>query len=156
MVLAGEKIHASDIPARVAALLRQTVAQAVPTGTFTDITLDAEDNDDEAGHSLVTNTARYTAVAGGLYLVCGIGALVADASSVRAVRLAVNGSAVAASQVTAQGSGSFAACLSVSRLVPLAAADYVTLQILHNKGSNLNTSVSAEAASQLSVMLVNA
>lgn len=144
------------ISGRPLALLRQTAAQAITTATYTSVLFDTEDLDRDAGHSTVTNTSRYTAQTAGWYWVAGIGTLVADASAVRNIRLAVNGTTLPASQVTALGTASTAFGGAVARLVSLSVNDYVELQVQHNKGSNLNTSVVAEAASQMSVMWAGA
>lgn len=155
MVAAGDIVRASDIPTRVVALMRQTVAQAVPTGVYTSVTLDVDDVDDESAHSTSVNTSRYTAVSAGWYWVAACGAMVADAAAIRGVRLAVNGTVVPAGFATSFGSTAFNSATCVSRLVQLSAGDYLEVQVIHNKGSNLNTSVASEA-SQLSIWLANA
>lgn len=140
------------VSARPLALLRQTSAQAIGTGAFTSITFDAEDLDRDSGHSTVSNTSRYTAQTAGWYWVAAMVAMVADTAVIRAARLAVNGTALSASQITVTGSSSFNAGLEIVRLVSLSVNDYVEVQVFHNKGSNLSTAVTAEAASQMSVM----
>jgi hypothetical protein len=155
VVAAGDTVRASDIPTRVVALMRQTVAQAIPTATYTSVTFDVDDVDDESAHSTSVNTSRYTAVSAGWYWVAATGSLVADAAATRGVRLAVNGTAVQAGFATALGSTAFNSAVCVARLVQLSAGDYLEVQVIHNKGSNLNTSVTNEA-SQLSIWLANA
>jgi hypothetical protein len=155
VVAAGDIVRASDIPTRVVALMRQTVAQAIPTATYTSVTFDVDDLDDESGHSTSVNTSRYTFVSPGAYFVGACGAMVADAASVRGARLAVNGSALTAGYATGPGSSALNSALCVTRLVQASAGDYLEVQVIHNKGSNLNTSVASEA-SQLSIWLANA
>jgi hypothetical protein len=149
---AGDVVRASDRDEPVRALLRQTSAQAVTTATFTSITMDVEDLDDDGGHSTSSNTSRYTAVRAGWFLVTFLGAFVTDAASIKAFRLAVNGTALPASQVSNTAGAVVSATGCITRLVSLGVADYVEGQAFHNKGSNLNTSVATEAASQLTVV----
>jgi len=155
VVAAGDIVRASDVPTRVVALMRQTVAQAITTATYTSVTFDVDDVDDESAHSTSVNTSRYTAVSTGWYFVGACGAMTADAASVRGVRLTVNGSALTAGYATGPGSSALNSALCLARLVQLSAGDYLEVQVIHNKGSNLNTSVTNEA-SQLSIWLANA
>lgn len=84
--------------------VRQTVAQSLPTATWTSILFDVEDYDTDpsgaGGHSTSVNTSRFTAVYAGWYLVSGGVTFGSNSSGFRATRWAVNGSAVNASQST--------------------------------------------------------
>jgi hypothetical protein len=156
MALAGQVVRASDL-LRPRAKLRQTVAQAITTATWTAVLLDTEDVDEDNGHDTVSNTSRYVFTRTGWFWVAANAALVADAAAIQAMRLIVNsvdpGGIVPGSQVSRGGTASVAFAHSTSGLVQAAATtDYVELQVFHNKGSNLNTSVAGSAASQMSIL----
>jgi hypothetical protein len=124
------------------ALLRQTVAQSVPTGAFTALTMDTEDLDRDGGHSTTTNTSRYTAQTAGYYLCSGLVGWSSSATGRRATRWQVNGSATNASDAI------FAAVIaSAINVVPptkpifLNVGDYLEMAAFQDSGGALLTAV---------------
>jgi hypothetical protein len=138
--------------------LRQTVAQSITTGTWTDITFDTEDVDSDGGHSTVTNTARYMATTAGWYLVSGAIDWAANASVVRrGARWAVNGTVINGSENVGPGSAS-QVCTAVARTIKVflnGTTDYVTLQGFQDTGSSLNTAVAVGQQPTMSVLWVS-
>lgn len=140
-------------PPRV--LLRQTSAQSIPLSTWTSVTFDTEDFDNDNGHSTVSNTSRFTAVTAGWYTVGGSVAFTLAGTGQRAgTRWAVNGTALNASgimlpQVVAVGSSY--AVPAQTRDVQLAVGDYLELQAFHTNSAAtaVNTFVTAEQQSCL-------
>lgn len=121
---------------------RQTVAQTITTGTFTAITLGAEDVDNYNGHSTSSNTSRYVCQLTGWYAMSGKTAWSGSATGRRGSDWRVNGSIVGGSQViVAASSGSTIQVPAASMDVFLNAGDYVELFGFHEHGSNLNTDV---------------
>lgn len=120
-----------------------TVAQSLVDQAWTPMLLDAEQFDNYGGHSITTNTSRYTAPLSGIYLVTGVAAFASNTTNNRAVRLAVNGVAYAGTFVkTLAASGASSSAVSTTALVMLGAGDYVEVMGYQNSGAPLNTSVS--------------
>lgn len=140
---------------RPIALLRQTVAQSIPNGAFTSLTFTTEDTDTAGGHDTAVNPSRYTAQTTGMYVVLGSYVSGFNNTGGRAARLAVNGAALNGSQVSVQAAtASIATGIEVGRLVSLTTGDYVEIQGFQASTVALNTSVTAEAQSQMSVYLL--
>lgn len=155
---AGDVVRASDRDTPIRALLRQTSAQTITTGTWTSITMDTEDVDDDAAHSTSSNTSRYTFARTGWFLVAWLVTFANNNTGARGARLAVNGSALAASQYLAQTPATTAnPGIGGARLVQCTTVgDYVEVQGFHQVGANLNTQASADGASNMSVVFIGA
>lgn len=137
------------------ARLRQTSAQLVANSTFTTITFDVEDYDNYDGHSITLNTGRYTAQIAGYYHICGKIAWVANATGRRASVIQVNGVDLTGSQIalpaTAANDGQFPI---LSTDVLLSVNDYVQVQGFQESGGNLNTGVTGNQGSMMTVRWV--
>lgn len=144
-VLSGQKIladHVAALQAPPIAELRQTGAQTLTTGVWTSLTFDAEVVDSAGGHSTSSNTSRYTAVIAGYYLLSGGAGFASNATGLRGVRWAKNGSSIDSSGTTEPtGSGNNMAYPARGILVQLSVGDYVELQAVQTTGGNLGTSV---------------
>lgn len=132
--------------------LRQTSAQTIGTGAFVAITFDAEDADNFNGHSLITNTARYTCMRAGIYQFSGKIGWAANATGRRASRWSKNGTDVNGSQVaiiatSASDVGHPAAAIQIT----MAVGDYIELLGFQESGGNLATVVSGAQQPFLSV-----
>jgi hypothetical protein len=140
---------------RPMAQMRQTVAQTLTTAVFGSITFTTEDLDRDGGHDTVTNTSRYTAQTAGWYLVAGSVGFAGNNTGRRGCRLAVNGTALNGS-LTIVASAGVGTCQipAVTRIVTLSANDYVEVQGIQESGGNLNTAVTAENQSTLTVVWV--
>lgn len=139
-----------------AAVLRQSVAQSLTSGAYTALTFTTEDLDDDpdggGAHSNSSNTSRYTAVYAGWYWCSGGASFVASAAGQRAVRYAVNGTAVSGSETFMDANAAFTTELAArAMLVFLNAGDYVELQAMQSSGGALNTEVTAATQSMFSV-----
>lgn len=133
------------------AALRQTTLQAVANTTWTALTFTTEDIDVASGHSVVTNTSRYTAVQTGWFRCDATAAFAANATGGRAVRFAVNGTAVNASQGDLASPGVLSASVSTWAVVYMTAGQYVEAFCWQNSGGSLDTIVSGSAASRMTV-----
>jgi hypothetical protein len=137
-----------------AALLRQTSGQSIPNNVGTAVTFDAEDLDSDNGHSTVTNTSRYTAQTAGWLWVAG---LVAHGSSTagdnRGCFWAVNGVTLNASNVAIPPRGGTGATTipAITRLIQVAAGDFVELMAIHNAGAALSTLAAGQNQCSMSV-----
>lgn len=123
-----------------AAVLRNSAAQSLTTATWTPLTWDTEDLDSDNAHSTVTNTARYTAVTAGWYLVTGNVEFVANATGIRQARI-TDGTTVFGGQNAVSASAGGTTTLSVSAMVFLAAAAFVQFEAYQTSGGALNTMV---------------
>jgi hypothetical protein len=130
---------------RPIAVLRQSVAQSIPTGVLTPILMDSEDLDTANGHSTTTNTARYTCPTGEAGWYRGIGQYVAAANATgsRVGVLVVNGSTRKGQQGPLPGDTSLETAVQVSAVFFLNAGDYVEMCGYHNRGSALSTTLTA-------------
>lgn len=139
-----------------AAELRQTVAQSIANATWTSITFDVEDLDNDptgaGGHSTSVNTSRYTAVYAGWYLLGGGCSFIVNATGQRGVAWAVNGTLVNASRSFFDASAAVGMDIAARvKRVFLNVGDYVELQCWQNSTGLLNTAVAAESASSMSI-----
>lgn len=141
------------------AILRQTVAQSIPNGlgTWTDVTFDTEDTDNDNGHSTVTNTARYTAQTPGTFAFGPNLAWSNGTTGGRLGRLALNGTAVNGTnaEVTNAFSAAFGMPVALTLIPMNGTTDYVTLQASQNSGAALNTAVTADTMSRMNVWRVS-
>jgi len=122
-----------------------TVAQSILDNTWVSLNLDTEQFDNYGGHSTSTNTSRYTCQVAGIYQVTGIASYASNGTGNRAVRLTLNGNAVAGSFVKVPAAiPSASAAVHTSALVALAVGDYIEVQANQNSGTaspGLSTSV---------------
>lgn len=131
------------------AKLRQTVAQTLTTGVNTAITFTTEsvdsDVDGVGGHDNASNTSRYTARYAGWYGVAGGVSFIGNATGIRLVRFAVNGTADDASDslLINAGAGNTQRQPSRTTMVYLNEGDYVELYATQTSGGNLNTVATA-------------
>lgn len=117
-------------------------AQSIPNTTWTTITFNGDRYDTEDLHSTVSNTSRLTAPTGkgGMYLVWFGGQMGDTIGSIQA-RFRNNGSGA---YYAIQGTGTAgdtdpsSRYISMAAMVPLAAGDYVEVQIYHDHGSASN------------------
>lgn len=142
---------------RPIAILRQTAAQSIPNATATDITFDAEDIDRDGGHSLTTNTARYTAATAGWYWVQGAVSWAANTTGNRTASINKNGTSL--NYAANRNASALLANIftqPVAGLVYLnGTTDYITLSGTQSSGAALNTATTAGYQSYLSVVWVS-
>lgn len=138
------------------AVLLQSVAQSLTSATFTSLTLDVETVDSAGGHDTVTNTSRYTAVYPGWYEVGGGTGYAANVTGRRGARWAVNGTAINGSGVLIPTNSSGTTQVPARTIqVYLNVGDYVELQGYQDSGGALNTAVSTDQQSCMSIRWVS-
>lgn len=138
------------------ARLRQTSAQSLTNGAPTAITMDTHDEDSVNGHSTSSNTSRYTAVYAGWYRVSGGVSYAVNSTGVRAAYWYVNGSVINGSEAMGPSSTAvFHSTSARSTLVYLNVGDYVELYGYQTSGAGLNTAVSGQSSSSMSVEWVS-
>jgi hypothetical protein len=131
---------------------RATVAQSIPTAAWTPLLFDANDKDTDSGHSLVTNTSRYTSATPGWYEIVGTVAYVTNATGTRGVRLWRNGTtAVQGRAQIVPAINVDTACVQVTGMLYLAVNEYVEIQTWQTSGGPLNTATLADLASYMHV-----
>lgn len=157
-IIKAEHVVASNDPTVVAApvpyvRVTNSVAQSIPTTTYTPITFNTEIWDTDNTHSTVTNTSRLTANTAGLYDIDANIYFDVNATGARAVILRVNGTTfIAFNQVQATATASYATLLSASTKYRLEVGDYVEVLAFQNSGVSLN-SLSANAHSPILTMV---
>ncbi len=160
---AGQRVLASQLQqlttaARFAqnpplAVLYQTVAQTLTTGTPAPVTYDSEQVDSVGGHSTVTNTSRYTAQYTGYYFVHLNNLFVSNATGGRLAQVYKNGTALTTSFTVIPAAPTFYAAMGIesSTWVQLNVGDYVEGFASQNSGGDLDTYVAAGAGSSMEV-----
>jgi hypothetical protein len=129
----------------------QATVQSVPNGTTASLSIDTSTFDSDGGHSNTTNNSRYTGTVPGTYLILGFAAYAANATGVRSVRVAKNGTSVPGTQTTLPTSSTIwaAGCWAVVALN--GSTDYVEITSSQTSGGALNTYNGSDAASAMAV-----
>lgn len=125
---------------RPIAVLRQTVAQSIPSNANQALLFDSEFIDTANGHSTTTNTSRWTCPAGeaGWYWVKGQYAAASNSTGDRMCQLITNSTTVFA-KASSVALGSHPTYLNCSDLIYLAVGDFVETSVYQNSGGSLNT-----------------
>lgn len=127
--------------------LTQSVAQSLPTGTATAILMDTEGLDTDGGHSLSTNTSRYTCQVAGWYLVSAVIPFSTNGTGLRNGYLAVNGTRVPGTTAACLASTTDVVVVTVpASLTHLNVGDYVEVLATQASGGALNTFIEAGGA----------
>jgi hypothetical protein len=123
-------------------VFRNSAVQSIPNATSTVITFDTEDIDSDSGHSLVTNTGRYTAQTPGWYLITAYGLFAVSANALACqIEIRVNGAGVtlATSQHISTGTGNVSTHLSTSTHYFLnGTTDFVEIAMFQNTTAAIN------------------
>lgn len=127
------------------AILGQATAQSVGSGgSAVAVTYDTESLDSYGGHSVTSNTSRYTGQVAGYYFVVGAVSYATNATGNRLAELHKNGSTFGAQQVFQSPTTSNGATVQVSGIVQLnGSTDYVETYTYQTSGSTLSTSTSS-------------
>jgi hypothetical protein len=141
---------------RPMAVLRRTTAQTIANDTWTAVSWNAEEVDDDpdgiGGHSTSSNPARYTARYPGWYLCAGSCVWENNSSGRRQARWARNGSAIVSSEV-ALAAEARSSSVWPTRLIYLDEGDYLEAQVNQSSGGSLDlTAISTTALPQISVV----
>lgn len=118
-----------------------SVFQTVATGSsFTILTADSENFDNDGMHSTVSNTSRITIQTAGRYRFQAVVSFDANTSGgLRGFRFVVNGTAQTntGASLPPVSSGGFATVINASYPFTLVAGDYVEVEARQNSGGNL-------------------
>lgn len=122
---------------------RQTVAQSIANATEVAVLFDVEDVDNDNGHSVSTNTSRYTAQTAGRWQLSGAMSYVANATGFRNCDWLVNGGQITSLNYNNLTAGS--SCRIAGRTMTkfLNVGDYVEMGTFQTSGAALNTAVTA-------------
>jgi hypothetical protein len=132
---------------------RQTVVQAIPDATYTGVTFTTEDFDTANGHDTATNPERYTFPRTSYYLLSGSTAYANSATNQRGNRWNVNGTAVNGSATLVPSvTGNVCVIDAVTLIVAGIAGQYCKLEAYQNAGAPLNTFVTSENSSSITVV----
>lgn len=118
--------------------IKESTAQSVATATWTALTSNEENFDNDSMHSTSSLTSRITIQTAGRYLVFATIEHAANtAGQLRACRFLVNGTTAYDGLNSARvNSGTFRTLVSVTRALTFAASDYVEVQAFHDVGAN--------------------
>lgn len=148
--LAGENLTASALNAVTDPPLLfayQIVTQSLLNSTWTAVTMTAEVVDTISGHSLVTNTSRYTPNVSGTYEVYGQVAFAINATGDRGAQFRKNGAVTDGLQygaARAMSGGNFAGIAVTSGMVNLnGSTDYIEVYAFQDSGGTISTSYGA-------------
>lgn len=130
--------------------LRQSSTQSIATGTEVPVTFNVEDVDSAGGHSLVSQTSRYTYVYPGWMVWGGAVGYPTNSTNRRFAWWLKNGSALTASElsITGSGAGNMTVAARQKRIFGNV-GDYVELAAFQDSGSSLSTQVSTTAQSSM-------
>lgn len=132
---------------------RQTVAQSLADNTFAGITFTTEEVDTANGHDTSSNTDRYVFPRTSYYLLAGNVAFDLNATNQRGCRWNINGTALNGSgTLLAAVSGNITVVPAVVVVVQGTAGQYCKLEGYQNRGGALNTFVTAENSSSMTVI----
>lgn len=132
---------------------RQTVAQSLTSGTGAAITFDAEDFDNDNGHSTVSNTSRYTPQTPGRFQHSGGVGFASSASGSRWAYWCLNGTPLFGASQSIPGNIARIATPTLTSVVN-GSSDFLELFALQNTGGALNTDVNTGALGYQSRMSV--
>ncbi len=122
---------------------QDTTGTSVPDSAFTSVTFNKESFDSDSMHSTASLTSRLVCVTAGTYTLKGGVAFVGNATGVRTVRWALNGTLVGPSMRLLTCTATAATIPAPEWDIALVATDYVELQAFQTSGGALLTSVTA-------------
>lgn len=120
--------------------MRQSVAQAIPTGSFTAMAW--ANRADVVTHGVTATNTGLQVLVPGIYSITASPALAANATGNRHSQITVNGT-VAAQGASVGSLSTQIARLNVSTILKLAINDVVNVTVYQNSGANLNTDTGA-------------
>lgn len=157
-VAAGAIIPASAltfIDSKPVAVMQQTVTQSVANGAWAVMTFDSEITDSHNGHSVSSNTSRYTCQVAGWYRVTARAAFAVNATGSRGARIHKNGPFIQGA-ANLCGAGTLNGIVEVSHIVQLLVGDYVEAAAGQNSGGALSTAFANEAGCMMYVEWIRA
>lgn len=148
--------HRGGTTGTVSACVYHNAAQSVASGAFTTLAFNSERSDPEAFHDPATNNSRVTVPAGhgGTYLLTANVDIASGAGSLRLIRFLLNGVTEIAVDNKAPVGGGNTTRMTLSRTYPLAAGDYVEVQVYQDSGGALNVSASGNYSPEFAIAKV--
>jgi hypothetical protein len=138
------------------ASLRQAVTQSIANSTFTAITLDTSDVDTDNGHSVVTNTSRYTPQTAGYAQYSGGVAWSVNTTGGRGTYWAQNGSLLISEAMMATVSAlNVGTVARTKQIFSNGSTDYVEMQAYQTSGGALSTVATSSAECAMEVRWVH-
>jgi len=127
--------------------VHNSAAQSINTATFTALTFDTEDWDDDAYHDTGANTSRITIRVPGRYAIgCNVG-FAANATGYRQVRLFVNGATSIKMVAHSAAAGGTTHHEALEAVYEFNAGDYIEVLVYQNSGGALNVDAADVAQS---------
>lgn len=120
------------------AVLRSSGTQSINNSSSTAVLLDVEDIDSDSGHSLVTNTSRYTSPTAGWFLITAYVPFAANATGLRQLEIRVNGSGITLSSTPTVGAGVATHCSTSTHYFLNGSTDFVEMFAFQTSGGALN------------------
>lgn len=135
---------------------RQTVSQSIPNTTSTPVAIDVEDVDTDGGHSISTNTSRYTPATAGRFQLSGGISYAANATGARIAELWKNGAPINGSSAIYTWLAGITTRCPTRTMTAYAngASDYFELYAYQSSGGALSTSIIPSEQSTFSVRMV--
>lgn len=116
-----------------------SAALTIGTGAWTTLTFNSESYDAFGMHSTSSNTGRLTAQRAGVYGIFGSLQFSPSAGgTIRGLRFLVNGSVSVIMDLRSPNGATTTVNFGISAFYPLAAGDYVEMQVYQDSGGNLN------------------
>ncbi len=116
-----------------------TVLQVISTGTWTAITFDTDRWDVGGLHNVSSNTHRFVSVGAGKYLFWANIGWETGSTGFRGMRLIDNSATEHARVMINAGSASQNVVLSLSTMVIIAATEWMSVELFHTQGADLDT-----------------
>jgi hypothetical protein len=128
--------------------------QTCGTGAWVTMALNSEISDTGSMHSTSVNNSRLSAPAAGYYSAWGCAEFAANANGQRYARILLNGTTVVSHMGPLTGTATANTRLNISWQGPLAANDYLELQVYQNTGGDLALKAVASLSPYFAMHLV--
>lgn len=137
-VYTGSEWRLLGLSRPAARLGRTTANQSIPHNTATALAWNAESEDTHNAHDNLTNASRFTAPVAGLYLVTATVTWNGNSTGTRQIGVRVNGTTTYSGERIGVDGASITFVQSISRMVRLAAGDYVEAVVVQTSGGALD------------------
>ncbi len=145
--------------ARPLCIMRQSVAQAITTGSWQAITFDTEDVDRDAAHSPSTNPGRFTAKTPGYYSMSYAVAIEANNVGWRGARIQLNAtesSTTVLARSSMNAANPYDSALSGAGIIYMnGTTDYAQVIVYQDSTANRNTYIATQAVPRFQALWVS-
>jgi hypothetical protein len=139
--------------AKPAVKVHNSTAQSIPTATWTSITWDTEDLDNDGMHSTSTNAQMLVAATAGWYMVTANAEFAINGTGQRLLRISDGGGITIFGGSSAGANSATTVTLSCSALVFLLPTNIVMAQVYQSSGGALSMGAGAGATSLSAVWM---